>query len=491
MGRRPWLRGVLRCGLLLAAVSLAVLPAGTATAAPTGGSGGTTATGGTAALTQAEQTLLPILNRLHSLYQQMETATQKYDAMSEQLTQAQTDVLELQVQVQNAQTQLDAGTELAGALASQQYRDGDISDLTRLLFADNPQALMSNKELLDAAAHSQAQLITQLADDRAALVGAQSAAVDAQQRVAQLVTAQGKVKDGINKELTGVEQLVSNLTGAQRSELSQLEQQQASAAQLALLASGVLGKDGAKPSAAGAAAVAYAFAQLGKPYVWGGSGPTVFDCSGLTSQAWLHAGVPIPRTSEEQWAQLTHVPLNQLRPGDLILYFTGASHVAIYIGGGLVIQSPHPGAFVDIAPIAQNPILGAVRPDPQNPSLGSYTPPTAPAGASNPQPIGPVAPPAPTPKPVPTPTPKPTGAPTGSPTPKPTPTPTGTPTGAPSGSPSGTPSPSPSDSTSVSASPSASVSASSRSSAAASPSAKGEPSGTPAASASGSAAAGR
>ncbi|MFD0328977.1 C40 family peptidase [Streptacidiphilus monticola] len=102
--------------------------------------------------------------------------------------------------------------------------------------------------------------------------------------------------------------------GAQREELSLLEQKEANAAQAALLASGLLGKGDLRPSAAGAKAVAYAFAQLGKPYVWGAEGPDSFDCSGLTSQAWLHAGVPIPRTSEMQWADLTRVPLNALRP---------------------------------------------------------------------------------------------------------------------------------------------------------------------------------
>ncbi|WP_152648780.1 C40 family peptidase [Streptacidiphilus anmyonensis] len=457
MERRPWLRGVLRCGLMLAAASLAVLPAaGSASATPAGGSGGTSSTGsitgqaGLANLSQAEKALLPILTRLHNLYQQVEAATQQYDSLTEQLNQAQTNVMEIDVQVTDSKTQVAEGTELAGEFASQQYRDGGLSQIAQIVFAADPDAAIHGKELLDAAARSQADLLRQLSDDQAALTASETAAKAAQARVAQLVAAQGKQKDAVNKELTGLEQLVSGLTGAQRDLLSQLEQKEANAAQLALLASGVLGKAGEKPSAAGAAAVAYAFAQLGKPYVWGGAGPKVFDCSGLTSQAWLAAGVPIPRTSQEQWAQLTHIPLDQLRPGDLILYFQGATHVAIYIGGGMVIQAPHPGAFVDIAPIAQNPILGAVRPDPQDASLGSYNPPTPPAGSQNPQPIGPTLPP--TPKPTPTPTPKPTPKPTPSPTTGPSQSPSPTPTPSPSGSSSGSPSPSPSLSVTSSAS---------------------------------------
>lgn len=88
-------------------------------------------------------------------------------------------------------------------------------------------------------------------------------------------------------------------------------------------------------------AVAYAHHQLGKPYIWGGTGPTGYDCSGLTLMAWQHAGVTIPRTSEEQWAGLHHVA--KLKPGDLVFsYWPGdgqasPNHVQIYAGGGWVI----------------------------------------------------------------------------------------------------------------------------------------------------------
>ncbi|MBF9067526.1 C40 family peptidase [Streptacidiphilus fuscans] len=468
--RRPWLRGVLRCGLMLAAASLAVIPAaGTASAAvaPNPGAVGGTSTvlpAGTVTLTQAEQALLPILTHLRTLYQQMEQATQEYDSLGAQLQQAQAGEQKLNAQLANAQAQVDAGTVIAGEMAQQQYAAGGFSQLAQLIFADDPQTALHGKELLDAASQSQASLLKKLHTDEQVLAKAQTAADAARQHVAQLLAQQGKQKDGITKQLTGVEQLVSGLTGAQRQELSLLEQKEADAAQLALLASGVLGNQGTKPSAEGAQAIAYAFGQLGKPYVWGGDGPEVYDCSGLTSQSWLHAGTAIPRTSEMQWADLTHVPLDELRPGDLIVYFQDASHVAMYIGGGMVVEAPHPGAFVDIEPMAVDPILGAVRPDPQNPSIGgTYTLPYAPPGSNGPVPIGPTLPagtptPKPTPKPTPRPTPKP--SPSGSPTGLPTGMPSGWPSGSPSGSPSTSPSPSTSGSPSTSPSPSATGSAS-------------------------------
>ncbi|NED01002.1 C40 family peptidase, partial [Streptomyces sp. SID6648] len=77
------------------------------------------------------------------------------------------------------------------------------------------------------------------------------------------------------------------------------------------------------------------------------------------------------------------VPLDALRPGDLVVYFPEATHVALYLGDGMVVQAPRPGAAVKVSPIAANPVLGAVRPDPDGEPVGRYTPPRLPAGAAD------------------------------------------------------------------------------------------------------------
>ena len=114
---------------------------------------------------------------------------------------------------------------------------------------------------------------------------------------------------------------------------------------------------------AGERAVRWAMDQIGKPYAWGAAGPDAYDCSGLTTQAWSRAGTPIPRTSQEQWQRLKRIPLSELRPGDLVVYFPDATHVAMYVGDGKVVQAPRPGAAVQVSPLASYPVLGAVRPD--------------------------------------------------------------------------------------------------------------------------------
>lgn len=118
-----------------------------------------------------------------------------------------------------------------------------------------------------------------------------------------------------------------------------------------------------------AAAVAYAISKISNaPYLWGGNGPVRFDCSGLTSQAWLHAGVKIPRTAAQQLAGLPRVSLSQIRPGDLVIYsFSSyADHVAIYVGEGRTVDtaSHHPNGGVGYSTLqrAGGTIAGVVRP---------------------------------------------------------------------------------------------------------------------------------
>lgn len=109
-------------------------------------------------------------------------------------------------------------------------------------------------------------------------------------------------------------------------------------------------------------AVRDAYAQLGKPYVWGGNGPSSFDCSGLTRWVWRFAGVSIPRVSQQQARFGLPVRLSDIRIGDLVIYFPGRSHVGIYIGHGKIIVAPHPGARVHITGLRSMPISAIRRP---------------------------------------------------------------------------------------------------------------------------------
>ncbi|WP_280702751.1 NlpC/P60 family protein [Kitasatospora sp. GP82] len=311
------------------------------------------------------KTTLALLGQVQQLYQNSETATEQYNATVSRLAEQQSRVDDLKSKVERQQRSVDAGIDVAAQLAAAQYRNGDASAYAGLLFSKNPYETVEIAQLLAEASRSQSALLARLRSERSALDSLKKQAEDALEQSRTLAAQQEQAKAEAAKQLAAAERLVSSLTSAQRADLERLEKAEADQAQMALLASGVLGEGERTPSQAGRAAVAYALAQIGKPYVWGGAGPDGYDCSGLTSQAWSHAGRPIPRTSQEQWAQLQHVPLNQLRPGDLVVYFSGATHVAMYIGDGLVVQAPHTGAFVKLSPIGGMPILGPVRPDPK------------------------------------------------------------------------------------------------------------------------------
>ncbi|HPF81792.1 C40 family peptidase [Nostocoides australiense] len=114
------------------------------------------------------------------------------------------------------------------------------------------------------------------------------------------------------------------------------------------------------PASGAAAAIAYAQAQLGKPYLWGGSGPDAFDCSGLTMMAWRQAGVYLSHYTGAQYAETARVPIDQLQPGDLVFFGSSGEsshHMGLYVGGGQMIEAPYTGAVIRYASIYRSDLV--------------------------------------------------------------------------------------------------------------------------------------
>ncbi|MFJ9935192.1 NlpC/P60 family protein [Streptomyces virginiae] len=320
-----------------------------------------------------------LLTRLQGLYQKAEEASEAYKSTEDALQTGRQEERLRTAALGRARTALDSERALAGRLAREQYQGGQgLSPYARMLLAGNPQAALDQRRLAAREGARRAAALGRLAKgekEADALAVRARKALDTRQTLAERQKAQ---KEEVASQLRQVERLLASLTPEQLARLGAREAEKTAAAQRDLVTSGALPARTGTPTAAGGAALRYAAAQIGKPYVWGAEGPGSFDCSGLTSQAWAHAGRTIPRTSQEQWARLPKVPLDQLRPGDLVVYFPKATHVGLYVGDGKVIQAPRPGSVVKVSPVAANPLLGAVRPDPDGTPLAEFAPPPLP-----------------------------------------------------------------------------------------------------------------
>lgn len=343
---------------------------GTATAAPGAPTDPTDSVGG-------------LLTRLRTLYQETEQASEAYNAADEALKRQTADTRRTGAELTAARRALEKSRNEAGRLARKQYQGrSELSPYLGLLLAPDPQHALDESHLLARAARARATVVTRLqaAEKKAdALATASRKALE--QRKA-LLDGRRKQQETVRTKLRQVEGLLASLSADQLARLTSLETTQTAGAQSQLLGSGAL-EGHRTPSAEGAEALRFAVRQIGKPYEWGAEGPDTYDCSGLTQRAWAAAGRELPRTSQEQWQTLPRVPLSELRPGDLVVYFPEATHIALYLGDGLVVHAPRPGARVKVSPLAANPFLGAVRPDPDGPPLKTFAPPELPAGATD------------------------------------------------------------------------------------------------------------
>ncbi|MEU6451620.1 NlpC/P60 family protein [Streptomyces sp. NPDC046979] len=308
-----------------------------------------------------------VRKKLDSLYRAAALATDEYNAAEEKAEKQNAEIVELAKKIVKGQEKLDRLKDRAGAAARAQYRTGGLPDEAKLMLSDDPgdfldgsgrvlQGQRATKGLLGELSRAQEDLKTYAAD-----ASARFKKLEANRKAK--ATAQKKIE----KQIAAAEKLESELAKEEKERLAKLEREAQAKAQTAWLDSGILKDLDREATERGRKAVEYATAQIGKPYQWGAEGPKSYDCSGLTSQAWIAAGRTIPRTSQEQWKQLTRVDVEDMRPGDLIIYFDDASHVGMYVGDGSMVHAPRPGRSITIAGAGTMPILGVVRPDPATP----------------------------------------------------------------------------------------------------------------------------
>lgn len=342
-----------RAQLRRAAVLVTVLAAAGGVAVYAGAAGAGAAPAPTISQVQA---------KVNSLQGQVDKIGQEYDAAGQQLATAKARLDEVTKQADRAQKEYNQASATLTAVAVAQYENSEQTSIIGLLTSGNPDAVLSQASLVlqvEGTHNEEAQQLLTLADELSTMKGQRQRT---EEGVAQLASQYAAEKTSMTKLLDTQTSLLDNLTQEQQAEVT------------ADTVGGDAGTDDVTTSpiaytgptgSQADEAVAFAYAQLGKPYEWGGTGPDAYDCSGLVQAAWAAAGVSIPRTTYEQWADLPHIPMSDLEPGDLILY-NGESHVAMYVGDGYIIDAPHTGAYVERIPedtswYADN-ADGAVRP---------------------------------------------------------------------------------------------------------------------------------
>lgn len=304
-----------------------------------------------------------VRKRIDDLYRRAERATDAYNAAEEQVERQQKEIVKLAKNIVSTQERRKELKRLAGKLASAQYRGGGLPAEAKLMLNKDPEGFLDHATLARKGQHAVRTVLGQLARTETDLQGYADDATARWDRLEKTRKKKAAAKKDIEKKIDAAERIESQLKAEEKERLKKLEEERARHAQAKWLDSGILEEIGGTASAQGKKAISYATAQIGKNYVWGAEGPDTFDCSGLTMRAWEAAGRTIPRTSQEQWRQLPHVAIEDMRPGDLIIYHEDAGHVGMYLGDGAIVHAPRPGRQVTIAGAGSMQILGVVRPD--------------------------------------------------------------------------------------------------------------------------------
>jgi peptidoglycan DL-endopeptidase CwlO len=303
-------------------------------------------------------------------------------AVAQPVNDLQAQATQLNAQIQANGTKISAlgeqinGTQLKlqAAQAQMNQLEGRLRGRAAIIYQTNGQggpADFSTRNVLDVLVRSKYSSIIAGNDRR--LIDRLN---QAKQDIAQQRDDLTKAKADADAAAAQQQRLLAQVTGQLAVLVAQQQQQQQQAALVASVqkttppapSGGLPQPDSnwAGPPASGGAgaAVAFAEAQVGKPYQSAATGPAAYDCSGLTMRAWQAGGVSMAHYSGAQYSAFPRVPMDRLQPGDLVFPSDPGAHVGIYIGGGMMIHATHTGDFVRRDPISQSGLVmtQAVRP---------------------------------------------------------------------------------------------------------------------------------
>lgn len=297
------------------------------------------------------------------LNSEMEAKVENYNHASSELERIEISIQENQTRLEEATANLKIFQERLNERIADIYRSGDVEIIDVLMDANDLSEFLTNFDMLSKIGEQDKNNVEQVKMLKVQIEEAKAQLdadhVNQASLVAQLESEKAEIEAGLaqRKEmLTGLE-----------SEIAALDAQEEAAQQAAfeseMAAGGGNGDYGSAPAASAGGVVGIAMQYQGVPYVWGGTSPSGFDCSGLVQYVYRQAGYSLPRTAAAQYGAGTPISYSELAPGDLVFFGYGSiTHVGIYIGGGSMIHAPFEGTVVTIAPVSGGgSFMGAVR----------------------------------------------------------------------------------------------------------------------------------
>jgi len=289
-----------------------------------------------------QETVSQAQSQVNALQAKLDKANQQYDATTTQVTSAKSRLAQVTAEETADNKHYQAARKQFIQIANASYMDSGETSLAGLLTTSDPGTVLNEASILTELTSQRDSETTAFLADAQQLVSVTAQRQRTLNGITALQKKQHAQMDSITQDLNHQKSILSTLTAAQQ---QQVQQDSVGGNSSSAITHGTYtGPTGTQADQA----VKFVYDQLGCQYTYGATGPcgVGFDCSGLVMSAWASAGITIPRDTYEQWAALPHISVNDIQPGDL-LYYDGIGHVAMYVGGGYMIDAPHTGAVVE------------------------------------------------------------------------------------------------------------------------------------------------
>jgi cell wall-associated NlpC family hydrolase len=296
-----------------------------------------------AASASPQPTLKELLAEAAKLSRQIDDLSQQYDALRIQFSEAKAQVKIARMTARRDERLLAADRTAIAQIAAAGYMTGGVNPAISLLTSKSPESMLNRASILGQLQKENGDKLHLVATAQAAAQRAKLLAIQQQHKAAKLSAA-------MKAKVATIQAKENRLNSDAFAKALEIYRK-----------TGTYPTINVSGSSLEVHALREAMTKIGDPYVWGAAGPNSFDCSGLVVWAYAQLGVSLPHFTGDQWNSGVHVSRAQLRPGDLLFFYSGISHVGIYVGNGFMLDAPTFGIPVGIHPVMWDVYDGAVR----------------------------------------------------------------------------------------------------------------------------------